>query len=120
MAFRDGGFGRDQKREAVVEGCLKKIRMYVMPFYVGHRASRGDGVLFVQSSNPLEDFFFEGDVTRRGAKQDRRIVCDYADAPRGSHRRGRVAATPRAPRGASAGRVAATPRAPRGYSEGRL
>ena len=42
-SFKERGFDRDQKRHAVIVGCLGKVRLYVFPFYVGKRAKMGDG-----------------------------------------------------------------------------
>ena len=51
--------------------------MYVFPFYVGKRAKMGDGFLFLQCPAPLEDFFFDTDVTRYGEPQKRAVVASY-------------------------------------------
>ena len=58
-------------------GCLGKVRLYVFPFYVGKRAKHGDGFLFLQCPAPLEDFFFDTDVTRYGEPQKRAVVASY-------------------------------------------
>ena len=77
-AFRDGGFGRDQRRDAVLRGCLGRVRMYAFPHFVCHRALKGDtGALFLQSSDALEDFFFDGPVNRHGEPQRRAIFVAY-------------------------------------------
>ena len=75
IAFKN--FDRDQKRRAVIVGCLGKVRLYVFPFYVGKRAKMGDGFLFLQCPAPLEDFFFDTDVTRYGEPQKRAVVASY-------------------------------------------
>jgi hypothetical protein len=75
IAFKN--FDRDQKRRAVIVGCLGRVRLYVFPFYVGKRAKHGDGFLFLQCPAPLEDFFFDTDVTRYGEPQKRAVVASY-------------------------------------------
>mmetsp|Transcript_21856 Transcript_21856/g.65513 ORF Transcript_21856/g.65513 Transcript_21856/m.65513 type:complete len:281 (+) Transcript_21856:130-972(+) len=72
-----GGFDEALKREAVVRGCLGKIRMYAFPFHVCHRALHGPGALFLSSPNELEDFFCEGPVTRHGDPARRRVDCTH-------------------------------------------
>lgn len=76
-AFRDGGFCTEQKRDAVLRGCLGRIRMYAFPFFVCHRAMKGDGALFLQSKNTLDDFFFDGLVTRHGEPLRRTVFASY-------------------------------------------
>ena len=76
-AFKERGFDRDQKRHAVIVGCLGRVRLYVFPFYVGKRAKHGDGFLFLQCPAPLEDFYFDTDATRYGEAQKRAVVASY-------------------------------------------
>lgn len=76
-AFKATGFDQAQKRHAVIIGCLGRVRLYVFPFYVGKRAKHGDGILFLQCPAPLEDFYFNGDVTRHGEPQRRAVVASY-------------------------------------------
>lgn len=79
-ALRDGGFSRDQRRDAVLRGCLGRVRMYAFPHFVCHRALRGAGAVLLHSKTPLEDFFFDGPVNRRGDRMDRSLVVAFVPA----------------------------------------
>lgn len=76
-ALRDGGFSAAQKRDAALRGCLGRVRMYAFPFYVGRRASKGAGALFLQSKNTLDEFFFDGPVGPRGEPANRTIFASF-------------------------------------------
>lgn len=76
-AFRDGGFGAAQKRDAALRGCLGRVRMYAFPFYVARRAAKGAGALFLQSRNTLDEFYFDGPVTRRGEPAARTVFVSF-------------------------------------------
>lgn len=71
------GFNRGLKREAVLSGVLGRVRLYAFPFLVHHRDQRGQGALFVQSPQPLEDFFFEPNVTSNGNRVFRVLFLSF-------------------------------------------
>lgn len=71
------GFNAEMKRETIVRGVLGRIRLYVFPFLVHHRDAESSGCLFLQSPQPLEDFFFERNVTRQGERVSRQILATF-------------------------------------------
>lgn len=67
------GLSREQKHQTVLN-VIAKVRMYAFPFYV-HQNHKG--ILFLQSSNELVDFFCEPNVNRFGETIHRSLVVSF-------------------------------------------
>ena len=65
------------ERTGLAPGFAGRVRMYAFPFYVGRRAAKGGGALFLQSKNTLDEFFFDGPVTRHGEAAARTVFASY-------------------------------------------
>ncbi|KAJ1453019.1 hypothetical protein M885DRAFT_588803 [Pelagophyceae sp. CCMP2097] len=79
--FKGRDFDSELKREAVVRGVVGRIRMYIFPFFVHHRAQNDEpGALYIQSQSTLDEFFFDVAVNQYGDKLDRSLHVAYVTA----------------------------------------